>query len=321
MCTFCTSFYIHFSISQRTAQIKILFALACVMFALATAHFVITFYRTVHAIVDVRTREREVGSTAFLGDASAGHLIAADVLYVTQCILGDSVAIYRCWILWDRDARVVLPPLILLVGNIVSGYAACQKLATGAPGVLGPGAGPWILAFYVLAVAQNTLTTGLTAVRLWWVDRTLDKAHLASEKDATSTSRLPRLQTTILLLVESAALYGALQVLVLAAFVARSNVQFILLGSITPIVAVTFTLITIRVGVRAHQRGAGDLTTLSSVGATLDSNSMCCAGLDLDASPKVRERASLDIMDADNLTLQGDVAKSVHGRNDSGRLA
>jgi hypothetical protein len=40
----------------------------------------------------------------------------------------------------------------------------------------------------------------------------------------------------MLLLIESAALYFVLQAVVLAAFLARSNIQLVLLGSIPPIV-------------------------------------------------------------------------------------
>ncbi|KAJ7702702.1 hypothetical protein B0H17DRAFT_897880, partial [Mycena rosella] len=213
-----------------------LFAIACAMFIIASGHFAITFYRTLCAVANIHAADG--GPVAFLGDKTAWHLITADVLYVTQCILGDSIAIYRCWILWDRDLRVAALPLILLAGNMATGYATCQQLATStAARISEPTVRAWITSFYALAVLLNTTTTGLMAFRLWWVDRTL-----------SDRVPHPRFQNTILLLVESAALYFALQVVVLAAFVTRSNIQFLLMGSIPPIIGITFTMITIRAG-------------------------------------------------------------------------
>ncbi|KAJ7511996.1 hypothetical protein B0H11DRAFT_720950 [Mycena galericulata] len=264
MCTFSVSFYIHFNISRRTTQLKVLVAIACAMFVIATGHFVITFYRTLKAMEDLTPSEG--GAEAFLGDSAAWHLITADLLFVTQCILGDSIAIYRCWILWDRDWRVITPSLILLAAIIVSGYICCQKLATtSATRLFDPLLRDWILAFYTVSVAHNTVTTSLIAFRLWWVDRYIS--------DRVSH---PRLITTILLLVESAAIYLILQVMVLSAFIARSNVQFLFLGSIPPVIGITFTLITIRIGLRSRYRAYLDPTMTQAGPSTIGSITMRC---------------------------------------------
>ncbi|KAJ6567952.1 hypothetical protein DFH09DRAFT_1363165 [Mycena vulgaris] len=263
MCTFSMSCYIHFSISRRTTHLKILFAIACAMFIIATGHFAITFYRTLRAMTSLHAQVG--GPAAFLGDKTAWHLITADVLYVTQCILGDSIAIYRCWILWDRDLRIVVLPLILLAANIATGYAACERLATSSPGhIFNANVRDWIMSFYALAVVLNAVTTGLMAFRLWWVDRNISDRIVH-----------PRFQSTILLLVESAALYFALQIVVLVAFITRSNIQFILMGSIPPVIGITFTLITIRVGLRARNDNyastrAPTIGSITMRGLTLD---------------------------------------------------
>ncbi|KAJ7144466.1 hypothetical protein C8R44DRAFT_916504, partial [Mycena epipterygia] len=264
---------------------QILFAIACAMFVIATGHFVITFYRTVRALANMRTSEG--GPAAFLGDSTAWHLITADVLYVTQCILGDSIAVYRCWVLWDRSWSIVALPLILLAANIVSGYVSCQQLATStAERLFDPAVRDWIMAFYTLAVAHNAVTTGLMAFRLWWVDRYISDrfAH-------------PRFKTTILLLVESAALYFMLQIVVLVAFVTHSNIQFLLLGAIPPVIGITFTLITIRVGMRSRYRTD---TTTSTKALTIGSITMRCRSPDVHDSfdtttESFDESISLDI--------------------------
>ncbi|KAJ7486886.1 hypothetical protein FB451DRAFT_1363086 [Mycena latifolia] len=217
---------------------EILFAIACAMFVVATWHFVITFYRTIRALSSTQTDEG--GLPGFLDDSRAWHAIMRDALFFTQCLLGDAVAIYRCWILWDRDFRVVVFPLVLLTSSIgmqcfmdaLSGSMACQKLANSpSVAISDPALWDWIAVFYALALGQNTITTGLMAFRLWLVDR---------RSMAYNVGR-SQFYSTMLLLVESAALYFALQIVVLTAFLTKSNIQLVLLGSIPPIICVDGT--------------------------------------------------------------------------------
>ncbi|KAJ6540854.1 hypothetical protein DFH09DRAFT_1282972 [Mycena vulgaris] len=198
------------------------------------------------------------GSTAFLMGSRSWHAIMRDVLYITQCLLGDSVAMYRCWILWDRNFRVILFPGALLTASIVSGSIACQRQAHNPSGsVLDPAIWDWLAVFYALGLGQNTITTSLMAFRLWIVDR-------RSMAYNVGRSRSQFYYSTMLLLVESAALYFALQIIVLVAFLTKSNIQLILLGSIPPIIGNTFTLITIRVAFRSKQCVDGTTQTQSN---------------------------------------------------------
>ncbi|KAJ7728467.1 hypothetical protein B0H16DRAFT_1330972, partial [Mycena metata] len=137
--------------------------------------------------------------------------------------------IYRCWILWDRDFRVIALPLILLVATIVSGAMVCQRLSTLASEstIFDPTVRDWLVAFYSLGLGQNAITTGLMAFRLWLVGRLSQTYNIGGRFQFFST---------MILLVESAALYIALQVAVLAVFLTKSNIQLVLLGSIPPII-------------------------------------------------------------------------------------
>ncbi|KAJ7614762.1 hypothetical protein B0H17DRAFT_966054, partial [Mycena rosella] len=194
-----------------------LFAIACAMFIIATWHFVITFYGVLQALSDTPTNEG--GPGALLINTRPWHAIMRDALYITQSLLGDSVAIYRCWILWDRDWRVVVLPLVMLLSSL--GY---HHNSSG--DIFDPAIWDWIAVFYAVGLGQNTITTGSMAFRLWLVDR---------RSMAYNVGR-SQFYSTMLLLVESAALYFAIQIVVLAAFLAKSNIQLVLLGSVPPII-------------------------------------------------------------------------------------
>ncbi|KAJ6494276.1 hypothetical protein C8R45DRAFT_1072907 [Mycena sanguinolenta] len=254
LCIFILSVYTHLNVARRTTHTNILFSVAFAMFLVATVHFVITLYRTVCAIEIIGFTEDSSASEEFLANPRSWHAIMRDMLYMTQCMLGDSVAIYRCWILWDRDLRIVIFPLLLLGVSIVSGTIACVELATLTSYIAvldQPVIWDWIATFYAVALGQNTLTTSLMAFRLWIVDRR-SKAYNVGRSQFLST---------MLILVESAALYFVLQILILAAFLTKSNTQLIFLGSVPPVVGLTFTLLMIRAGFRSKARAEGSTQT------------------------------------------------------------
>ncbi|KAF7355913.1 hypothetical protein MVEN_00920300 [Mycena venus] len=256
LCIFILSVYTQLNVSRRTRHTNILFGIACAMFIVATSHFVITFYRTVRGLSDLSAAQG--GPEEFFANPRSWHAIMRDILYMTQCVLGDSVAIYRCWILWDRDFRVVVFPLLLLVASIVSGSMGCERLSTltSYSGIFDPAVWDWIAIFYVVGLGQNTITTAMMAFRLWLVDKR-SKAYIVGRSQFFST---------MLLLLESAALFFALQIVVLAAFLTKSNIQMILLGTIPPIVGITFTLLTIRAAFLSKWRAEGSQTqTIGSI--------------------------------------------------------
>ncbi|KAJ7358452.1 hypothetical protein DFH08DRAFT_1043514 [Mycena albidolilacea] len=275
LCIFIVSVYTHLKVSRRTTHTNILFTVAFVMFIVATSHFVITLYRIVY-LLDNDTKED--GSQKSLGNATSWQAIARDIIYMTQCILGDSVAIYRCWILWDRDFRVVILPLCLLSASIVSGTIVCERLSTltSYTGIFDPSVRDWIATFHAVALGQNTITTGLMAFRLWLVDRR-SKAYNVGRS---------LFFATMLLLVESAALYFALQIVILVAFLSKSNLQIIILGSIPPVVGITFTLLTIRAAFLSKSRAEG-----SAESQTIGSIQMRDLGINIQISEEVVVKA------------------------------
>ncbi|KAJ7713304.1 hypothetical protein B0H16DRAFT_1506086 [Mycena metata] len=302
LCIFIVAVYAHLKVSRRTTNTTILFAISCAMFIVATWHFGITVYRIVYGLADIDTQENRASAafiaipsaiasaisysqTGFLANPHSWHALMRDALYIAQCILGDSVAIYRCWILWDRDFRVIAVPLILLVGTIVSGAMVCQRLSTLASysTIFDPAVWDWLVAFYSLGLGQNTMTTGLMASRLWLVGRRSQAYNIRGRSPFFSTMRL---------LVESAALYFALQISVLVVFLVKSNIQLVLLGSIPPVIGVTFTVIIIRVAFRSRPRAEGSVPTqtagslnLRDLGITIEISEEVIAKHDSEDSP------------------------------------
>ncbi|KAJ6577799.1 hypothetical protein B0H19DRAFT_1337545 [Mycena capillaripes] len=145
---------------------------------------------------------------------------------------------------WNRDPRFVILPVCLLLTSTVAGCMVTVLFATIDPNasIFDPRLLAWITVFYSVAVAQNFITTSLMAFRLWQREKESSRARIGAGVF------LP----TIRILAESAALYLFVEILLLSLYAVDYNVQYILLETVTPVVAITFGMITVRVNLRSQ---------------------------------------------------------------------
>lgn len=50
-------------------------------------------------------------------DLSRWLNVASDGVYASMILVGDSVVIHRCFLIWGRRAKVILLPVLLLLGT------------------------------------------------------------------------------------------------------------------------------------------------------------------------------------------------------------
>jgi len=251
---FSTTMYIHFSPifnpSQRLDRhANIMILISSLMFFIATWHLAMNAARMVAGYVDHGLTPG--GPVAYIGNLRPWHHILKDTLYATQENLGSAASIYRCWVLWSCNWRIVLLPVLLLMVNIVAGYMVCGLYSTVSPTetVFDPQLNTWIKIFYSLAVALNIITTSLMSYRI-----------LRSHRNTVAyTGGRGRLMPVLRVLIESAALQLIVEVILLALYSNGINAQYILLESVTPIVGITFNAIAIRI--KLHASNSFGVTT------------------------------------------------------------
>ncbi|KAJ6519346.1 hypothetical protein C8R45DRAFT_18985 [Mycena sanguinolenta] len=258
VCIFALSLAVNLGASKhQSGHSRAMFIVGIVTFILATIHISINCMRMMRGYVDHSSLPG--GPVGYLGVLSQWDHVFNNVIYATQSILGDCVAVYRCWILWNRNFSVVCVPFLMVFGSAVSGYMTCAIFAKIQPGstVFDKELDSWIKTFFVIAVAQNIITTTLMAWRIAAADRQ------TSSYRVTKNNLLPILR----ILIESAALYLTAEIILLILYVANSNAQFILLEIITPIIGITFNAITIRITLRSQSNStvhANEITSSTS---------------------------------------------------------
>ncbi|KAG1851836.1 hypothetical protein DFJ58DRAFT_842013 [Suillus subalutaceus] len=110
-------------------------------------------------------------------DVSRETYLIKNSIYVLQTLLGDAVAIYRCYVVWQAAWVIILPSLLW----------CCVAVNVECMG-----------AFCGLTLAANLTSSGLLAYRIWKIERRV------------STSRTTKVLTTSIMrvIMESAILYS-----------------------------------------------------------------------------------------------------------------
>ncbi|KAK0488214.1 hypothetical protein EDD18DRAFT_645706 [Armillaria luteobubalina] len=151
-----------------------------------------------------------------LGNGSTSVILTGEVTALLSTVLADATLIWRCWIVWGRSWRVVLVPI------------ACTTLATASRGIVayydtfGPLMSPQA-SFLQKAVNWAMLYASLVMATLLWCTILIIYRILRAGGTA---GRLRVFQRVIEMLVESAALYSTM-IVILLVFEARNEVAAI----------------------------------------------------------------------------------------------
>lgn len=156
--------------------------------------------------------------------------------YSTTTVISDAVLLFRTWIVWGRNYLIVAVPVLLWFADI-----ATAAWFTWSTNVAKPGASVLISAvfarskyFYVVTLILNLLGTVLIAFRLWSVRRRV------------SGHAFGQVPNVISIVVESAAIYSVLLIVMIATSVADESAHFFFLNSMAPVVGSVFSYVILR---------------------------------------------------------------------------
>ncbi|KAF7349954.1 hypothetical protein MVEN_01296500 [Mycena venus] len=227
LCVFSFGVYIQITSNKaRNTHNRVMFIISIAMFLLASAHVAMNCFRLIRGYAEFV--DGPGGPVGYLGQISRWDHIFKDTLYATQTILGDGAAVYRCWILCNRNYKFIVLPSMLLVASIMSACMTDALFITIPPSesIFYPRLTHWITTFLHgcgSAEHNHHWSDGVSTL----ADRTEDGA-LSS-------------------------LYLFIEILLLSLYSVNYNAQYILLEAVTPTVGITFGMITIRITLRSHR--------------------------------------------------------------------
>jgi len=152
---------------------------------------------------------------------------AAYIIYAINNSIADGLLIYRCYVVWNQNWRVIVLPVMLLIASTACGLDVFLDATPQ----------------FAVILATNFLATGLTAGRIWWISH-----HSRAYLEAAAQRRYTY---AIALIVESGMLYSAtiLAFLIVISFPSLSStLEEPLLQIVTQVMGIAPTLIIVRVG-------------------------------------------------------------------------
>ncbi|KAG1805524.1 uncharacterized protein BJ212DRAFT_1391296 [Suillus subaureus] len=213
-------------------------AVAVLLFALSTAHMVIDIIRTEEGLIQFRD-EFPGRPDAFFADISQETFVINNTIVVLQTLLGDGVVIYRCYVVWQTVWVIIVPSILWCSVAVTGGYSIYSFSHTTSISrrVFSHATRQWISAFAGLTIANNLLSSGLLAYRIWEIECNVAK------------SRTTKITTTSILrvLMDAAVLYSIALLCTLITLVCSNAGPLVMIELLTPIISIVFYMIIIRI--------------------------------------------------------------------------
>lgn len=238
---------------------KTMLGIAITMFVFATMHIGVNYTRIIKAFVIFK--DEPGGPGAFFNQLSEFTQIFGSTIYVAQTLVGDSVVLLRCYLVWGNNFSVVAFPILLLFGSAVTGGGILYSFAKVVPEaeIFVVKLSQWIVAFFSMTLATNIICTALVAYRIWYINR---RSISFSEHS---------LRPIMLLVIESGAIYSVTLTTLLILYKAKSWFQYVLLDAVSPIVGLVFSMVIVRIGLgltsaNGRTEDFGQVSTLRTSG-------------------------------------------------------
>ncbi|KAJ7774042.1 hypothetical protein B0H16DRAFT_1880504 [Mycena metata] len=208
---------------------SMVFVSAILLFVVVTVHWIATVYRAFIGFVCTQTTfEAEL----YFNNLATPAAIIQDVFLVLSSVIGDSMIIYRLWVVWTHNKPVLVVPIITLT--------VCTVVSSVSTSVASHGRSffddPLLKYSPILTLVTNVYCISFIGWKIWTI------THISLPSGGTN------LRHFLAIVVESAALYALWAVLFLVAFGTQSNLQVVVIQAGPELIGLVNALIMTRVG-------------------------------------------------------------------------
>ncbi|KAG2009422.1 hypothetical protein CC2G_012361 [Coprinopsis cinerea AmutBmut pab1-1] len=206
-----------------------------VMFVLITLHNFFNIYSMIEGYAYQTSLESPVH---FMRNTTNWARYSFPVILALVIWIGDALVIYRCFIIWQRNYYAILLPLVLLLSSI--SFHSVNLWWFGNPTARSlEDMRPIMSTTFPLHFAQNVVTTGMIAFKLW-------QHHRRTRRVGVSVSGGLSMITIVRIMVESALLYTVQMAINIVLFFLNSSGQVVIQHCLIPTTGIVFALIAIR---------------------------------------------------------------------------
>ncbi|KAI0060403.1 hypothetical protein BV25DRAFT_1827890 [Artomyces pyxidatus] len=227
---------------SATARRPTLIAVALLLFIIATMNIAFSLRHVLDAFVWYKGPG---GAEAQLYDISNPVNAMKTVDYVIQTIVGDGMLLYRCFVVYGRDWRIIAFPILIWITSIVLGIITCQiTFSLNEDALLNAKRlVPFVTAALSTTMALNIIATSLILLRLWTIQRRTPDSLLSLYGHRKRGSFLGRV---ILIIIESASMYTFAVLIFFVVYTCTNNAEYAVADCIVQIIGIAFNFIIVR---------------------------------------------------------------------------
>ncbi|KAI9465744.1 hypothetical protein BJY52DRAFT_1209223 [Lactarius psammicola] len=230
---------------EKTATSIYMMVLTLVMFGVSATYFSLDIILVSNGILHPQRHPESV--IDLLGRMTTAQIVCQGI----NSVLGDSIVIWRAWVVWGRRLSVVITPLVLLFGVAFSsfGMAVAQSRVLTDPSYL-TAFKNLMIALPSLTLATNVTATGLILWRVCALHLSLRKVE---RHGATVGHGAVQLHRLLKILIESGGLYCLTWLLLLCFVLTGSPASHVFLSIIGQLTGIYPTLIIVLVSIDLTQ--------------------------------------------------------------------
>ncbi|CCM05309.1 uncharacterized protein FIBRA_07523 [Fibroporia radiculosa] len=189
-----------------------------VLYVLATAHNAMALRLLINGFI---VYVQDPGPQVYFANIVVPLNVAKDVVYVTNIWVGDSVIVWRLYVIWGKKLWIAAFPVCMMIATAITGYYAIGRWLNPALDsthlnlAFYETSFHWVTAMYAVSLCTNVSVTIVTATRIWWVGHRNTK--ILGSDTHSPYSRV------ILLLLESGSVLSAAKTIEFALFETSGN--------------------------------------------------------------------------------------------------
>ncbi|KAG6374626.1 hypothetical protein JVT61DRAFT_3989 [Boletus reticuloceps] len=222
----------------KTAPLRfMLVVMSTILFLLCTVHVGASLRQLLEAFVYAPTDVPYYSITYWL-DLAAAPRVLKGFLFGTLVLAQDFILIWRLYVVFMCNWRVIILPIILAAGCVGSAYAASAVSTIPKDGLYSSTLTSLVISAWAFGFTLNASVTGSIVVRLWRLGRTMVLGATSSNRFASS----------IYIVIESGAISAIANAIMLAMFASNNPASLFVMDVAAQVTALTPLLIVVQVG-------------------------------------------------------------------------
>ncbi|KAF9220927.1 hypothetical protein BS17DRAFT_291450 [Gyrodon lividus] len=233
--------FVLFRKSRHSESKWMLASTSTLLFVLCTIHIAASLRQLLDVFIDAPEGVSSDWSILYWLSQSTPMGILKAFMYDTLVFIQDLVLIWRLYIVYGRDWKICLFPVLVELVHMGAAYAASIILTDPATTIYTPIVSHLGLTGWSLDISLNVSLTLAIAGRLWWMGR---KVSFSSSGHLVPN----RYMSVIYTVVESGGLFAAVTIIMLGLYLNGSPLAFTGMDISSQLAVLTPLLIVVRVG-------------------------------------------------------------------------